>query len=236
MAKITLIGLEQFLNPDSSIFDNMQLPEGIDKETLVGTILMRCNEFEVLYPDPEFMKTAVYIWSKKHYWTFNKWITVMNKEYEPLWNKDYTEEMTDEHSGEYSKEGSGSASGNSSSSSDYTRTDNISTTNDATQTHSEAAFNSSDLEEKTKDVIDQDGTQTGTVRNAGSDSQQFGNTNSTDESGDDSYTNTHNYHGYGNIGIMSSQQLFRDEISTTSWSIYEAIADLFCQEFCIMVY
>ena len=236
MAKITLIGLEQFLQPDHSLFDELDLPEGIDKETLVDTIFLRCNEFEVLYPDPNFMTAAIRVWGKKHYWTFDKWIKVMQKEYEPLWNKDYTEEITDEHEGEYSKEGSGSASGNNSSSSDYTRTDDLATTNDVTTTHSEAAFNSSSLEEKSQDVIDQDGSQTGTVRNAGSESSQFGHRNSTDESGDDSYTNTHNYHGYGNIGIMSSQQLFRDEVSTTRWSIYEAIADMFCSEFCIMVY
>ena len=52
-AKITLIGLENYLNPDRSVFDRMQLPEGIDKETLVGSILMRCQEFELLYTDPE---------------------------------------------------------------------------------------------------------------------------------------------------------------------------------------
>lgn len=259
-AKITLIGMEKFLNPEHSVFEDLILPEGIDKDTLIGSIIMRCQEFELLYPDPEFMTAAVNVWGRKHYWTFDKWIKVMNKEYDPLYNKDYHEEWTDTHEGEYSKEGSGSSSGNTSNSSDMTRTDNLShstdvtrtddltTTNDATVTHSEKAYNDSSFVGTTEDVTDQDGSQTGTVRTAGTDtdtgtvrdagtaSGEYENSNSSDESGDDSYENTHTYHGYGNIGIMSSQQLFRDEISTTSWSIYEAISDLFCQEFCIMIY
>ena len=259
-AKITLIGMENFLNPEHSVFEDLILPEGIDKDTLIGSILLRCQEFELLYSDPEFMTAAVNVWGRKHYWTFDKWIKVMNKEYDPLYNKDYYEEWTDKHEGEYSKEGSGSSSGNTSSSSDMTRTnnlshstdvtrtDNLASTNDVTLTHSEKAYNDSSFVGTTQDVTDQDESQTGTVRTAGTDTDtgtvrdagtatgQYGNRNSSDESGDDSYENTHEYHGYGNIGVMSSQQLFRDEVSTTSWSIYEAISDLFCQEFCIMIY
>ena len=74
-AKITLIGLENYLNPERSVFDNMVLPEGIDKDTLVGSILLRCQEFELLYSDPEFMTAAVNVWSRKNYWTFDKWVT-----------------------------------------------------------------------------------------------------------------------------------------------------------------
>lgn len=283
-SKITLIGMERFLNPERSVFDELLLPEGIDKEILVGSILMRCQEFELLYSDPEFMTAAVNVWGRKHYWTFDKWIKVMNKEYEPLWNKDFTEEISDTHEGEYSKEGTGSSSGNTreatdmtrtddlsettditrtdnlSHTDDHTRTDDLATTNDVTLTHSEKAYNSSGMVDTTEDVTDQDGTQTGTsrtageatdtgtvrnagtvnntgtVRDAGTVTNTFGNNSSSGESGDDSYENSHTYHGYGNIGIMSSQQLFRDEISTTSWSIYEAISDLFCEEFCIMIY
>ena len=224
MAKLTLIGMEQFLNPDHSVFEDLELPEGIDKETLIDTILLRCNEFELLYPDPNFMTAAVTVWGKKHYWTFDKWIKVMNKEYDPLYNKDYHEEWTDTH------EGSGATVGSDSRSDDYTRTDNLKAETDITETHSEKAYNNASFVDTTKDVTDGEVKNTGTQRNAGSSSGTFGNESS------DTYENTHEYHGYGNIGIMSSQQLFRDEVSTTSWSIYEAISDMFCSEFCIMIY
>lgn len=224
MAKITLIGMEQFLNPEHSVFEDLELPEGIDKDILINTILLRCNEFELLYPDPNFMTAAVTVWGKKHYWTFDKWIKVMNKEYDPLYNKDYHEEWTDTH------EGSGMNSGSDSRSDDYTRTDNLKAETDITDTHSEKAMNDTNFVATTKDVTDGEVKNTGTQKNAGTSDGTFGSESS------DEYENTHEYHGYGNIGIMSSQQLFRDEVSTTSWSIYEAISDMFCSEFCIMIY
>lgn len=236
MAKITLIGLEQFLNPERSVFDNLILPDGIDKDTLVDTILLRCNEFELLYPDPEFMTAAVNIWGRKNYWTFDKWIKLINKEYDPLYNKDYYEEWKDTHEGEFSKDGSDSATGTNSENSDYTRTDNLKMENDSTLTHSERAYNDSNMAEISEDVTDGEINNTGTQRNAGTSSGSFSNGSTNAESGDDSYTNEHTYHGYGNIGITSAQELFQKETDVARFNLYSQIADLFCQEFCIMVY
>ena len=227
-AKITLIGIENYLNPERSVFDKMNLPDGIDKETLIGAILLRCQEFELLYSDPDFLIDAVNIWSRKNYWTFDKWVKLINKDYDPLYNKDYYEEITDTHSGDYSKEGSGSSSGNTSENSDFTQTIDTG----ETVTHSEKAYNNSEYVGTTQDVSNQDGT----VRNAGTNSGSYGNTNSNDESGNDSYENKHNYHGYGNIGITSAQELFLKETDVAKWNMYEHIADLFATEFCIMVY
>lgn len=236
MAKITLIGLEQLLNPERSVFDNLTLPEDIDKETLVDTILLRCNEFELLYPDPDFMTAAVNVWGRKNYWTFNKWVELINKQYDPLYNKDYFEEWTDTHEGEFSKDGTDSATGTNSESSDYTRTDNLKMENDSTLTHSERAYNDSAMADISEDVTDGEINNTGTQRNAGSSSGSFSNGSTNAESGDDSYTNQHNYHGYGNIGITSAQELFLKEADVARFNLYSQIADLFCQEFCIMVY
>ena len=235
-SKITLIGLERFLDPNS-VFDELDLPEGIDKTTLIGTILLRCQEFELLYPDPEFMTAAVKIWGMKNYWTFNKWITLINKQYDPLYNKDYYEEITDTH------EGSGSSSGNTSQSddhtvtSDHTRTDNLKTETDNNDTHSEKAYNSgSSFVETAKDVLDGEVNQTGTQRSAGTDRDAGTSTGTYGNRSSDEYENNHEYHGYGNIGITSAQELFQKEAEVARFNLYEQIADLFCQEFCIMVY
>ena len=271
-AKITLIGIENYLNPDRSVFEKMQLPDGIDKDTLIGSIILRCQEFELLYSDPDFLIDAVNIWSRKNYWTFDKWVKAINIKYDPLYNYDRTEEWTDTHEGDYSKQGNGSSSGSTNDSSDYTRTDNLthssdhtrtdnltmtnnlSDTNDVTVTHSEKAFNDSSLVTNQQDVTDQDqshtgtvtntGTQrnagtdtdTGTVRDAGSASGSYSNTNSNGESGDDSFENKHNGRMYGNIGVTTSQQMLQSELDIATWNMYEHIADLFCSEFCIMVY
>lgn len=234
-SKITLIGLESFLEPNS-VFDELTLPTGIDLETLKGTIFLRCQEFELLYPDPEFMRSAVKIWGMKNYWTFNKWVELINKQYDPLYNKDYFEEWTDTHEGEYSKENSDSSSGSNSDSSTFTRTDNLKSETDGTVTHSEKAFNDTNMVDISKDTTDGEVKHTGTETNAGTTSGTFSNSLDSDESGNDSYTKEHTYHGYGNIGITSAQELFQRQAEVARFNLYEQIADLFCQEFCIMVY
>ena len=243
-SKITLIGLENYLNPDKSIFDNMVLPDGIEKDVLIGSIVLRCQEFELLYSDPEFMIDAVNIWSRKNYWTFDKWVKALNIQYDPLYNYDRTEEYTDTHFGKFGKTGSGT----SSNSSDYTRTDNLSQSDDHTRTdnlsstltHSEKAFNDATLVTSSQDSTSDSGTQrmagtvtnSGTQRNAGSESGSVSN----NENGTDDYTNTHKARLFGNIGVTTSQQMLQSEFDIARWNMYEHIADLFCQEFCIMVY
>lgn len=283
-SKITILGLENYLNPEHSVFERMTLPDGIDKDTLIGSIILRCQEFELLYSDPDFMITAVDYWAKKNYRTFDKWVKALDIEYDPLYNYDRTEEFTDTHTGKYDKGVDGAISGGNTHSDDYTRTDNLSqaddhtrtdnltesddhtrtdnlsTTNDVTLTHSEKAYNDSSYVGTTQDVTDQDGSQKGTVknagtvtntgtqreagtvtntgtqRNAGSASDEFANSSRTDESGNDSYTNIHKARLYGNIGVTTSQQMLQSELDIARWNLYEHIADLFCTEFCIMVY
>lgn len=235
-AKITLIGIENYLNPERSVFEKMQLPDGIDKDTLIGSILLRCQEFELLYSDPDFLIDAVNIWSRKNYWTFDKWVKAINIKYDPLYNYDRTEEWSDTHEGDYSKTGSGSSSGNTGTTNNLTETHNLHSTNDVTNTHSEKAFNDTSLVNNQQDVTDQDGSDTGTITNTGSVTGTYNNTDSNNESGDDSFENKHSGRMFGNIGVTTSQQMLQSELDLARWNMYEHIADLFASEFCIMVY
>lgn len=47
---------------------------------------------------------------------------------------------------------------------------------------------------------------------------------------------TREAHLYGNIGIVSSQQMLQSEYDIAYWNIYDHIKDIFMQEFCIMIY
>lgn len=235
-SKITLIGMERFLNPEHSIFEELTLPEGIDKDTLIGAIFLRCQEFELLYSSPDFMIEAVKVWGMKNYWTFDRWVKLINKQYDPLYNKDYHEEVSDIHYGQFNKSGSGSNSGSSSESSDYTRTDNLANSSSSTDTHSEKAYNDANFVDTTKDVNSSSGTNTGTQRNAGQTSESVSNQSSNSESGSDNHTDTHTLHGYGNIGVTAAQTLFMKETEVAAWNMYEHMADLFASEFCLMIY
>ena len=247
-AKITLIGLENYLNPEHSVFEQLSLPEGINRDVLVNSILMRCQEFELLYSDPDFMIKAVNVWSLKNYRTFDKWVKALNIKYDPLYNYDRTEEYTDEHTGSYNRTGSDSGSNSNTRTDNLTMTNNLTTTNnltdtnDVTLTHSEKAYDEAAFVEKDKDVTDQDQTHTGTVTdtrtvtNTGtvSDSGNY-NSNNTDI-GTDSHTDKHTARLYGNIGVTTSQQMLQSELDLARWNLYDHISDLFAQEFCIMIY
>lgn len=94
--KLTLIGIESYMNAkNESVFDSLVLPAGYVKEDVVNTILVECGEFETLYPDADYLKSAIGLWGKKWERTFTKWLTALTIEYNPLENYDRKEEWTD---------------------------------------------------------------------------------------------------------------------------------------------
>ncbi len=114
---LTLIGIENFLNyQDDSLFSNITLPTGIDKDILVENILVQSAEFEVLYSNADFLKEVINHFFEKYNKTFTKWITALNIEYNPLENYDRQESWSDYHNGSSNASGSSNSSNNSSGS------------------------------------------------------------------------------------------------------------------------
>lgn len=95
-AKYTLIGIQSyFKNAGSDLFENLSLPTGLDKDTLTDNILLVGGEFEVLYSDPNFLKSAIGVWSDREAATFQRWVDALAIEYAPLENYDRHENWTD---------------------------------------------------------------------------------------------------------------------------------------------
>lgn len=88
-AKLTLNGLYQW---DSSLFSDLVLPEGIDKDLFIASLLLKGGEFEVLYPQPVFMKNSIKIWSMKWFRTFSEWLRGTKESWNPIYNYDRFEE------------------------------------------------------------------------------------------------------------------------------------------------
>ena len=118
-AKMTLIGLYSY---DNTIFDLLTLPEGIDKDTLINNIFSRSGDFEVMYPDPTYLKPAIGAWSAKWQSTFIRWINALNIEYDPLENYNRYEHWTDDDDTTIT----GNASGNSTGKTHSVNTDKVS--------------------------------------------------------------------------------------------------------------
>lgn len=95
-AKITLIGLNNYcVAKGYSLFDQVLIPSGIDRDMLIHAILLRAGDFEVLYPNPDFMQDVINSLFKRWYKTFAKWEKALNIEYDPLSNYDRKEEWSD---------------------------------------------------------------------------------------------------------------------------------------------
>ena len=99
-AKITTIGFHNWMQShNDDLFSKMNLPVGIDKDTLIDNILLRAGEFEVVYANPFFFQNAIGAWSDKHNKTFEKWVNALSLEYNPIENYDRMEEWEDKSNG-----------------------------------------------------------------------------------------------------------------------------------------
>ncbi len=66
-----------------------------DPEALLAAIMIKGGQMEPLFADPRFFYNMNNMWWKKWIPTFKYWWTVSEKEYEPLWDREGFEEITD---------------------------------------------------------------------------------------------------------------------------------------------
>lgn len=99
-SKLSIVGLYE---ADKSLFANMVLPVGVDKDTLINNILSECYDLEVVYPDSDYMKSAIGFWSKSMLPNWNKVNDILTDDYDPL--NSYRKQTV--HTGEDSKRTNG---------------------------------------------------------------------------------------------------------------------------------
>lgn len=223
-ATMTLIGL---YNYDSTIFDNLTVPDALDKDTLVNNILLRSGDFECIYPNPTFLSSAIGVWSNKWQATMEKWAEALNADYDPLQNYDRTETWTDTKTGTQTDVQSGDQtnvkSGNVKDQSDGGNTN----VNEVSAFDGGTAYTPHD-----KQTFDTDQSNTTTYNNV-QDKLTF---NNVQNQRTDNLTDGHTGHVYGNIGVTTSQQMLEAELKIRAWNIYEHITDLFLTEFVLPIY
>ena len=229
IAKITLTGQENYLaRTNKSLFDYMSLPTGIDKDNLIDNILMECGEFEVLYSDPEFMRSSIGVWSTKHYRTFEKWITALNIEYNPLENYDRFEDYTDKRTENSTENVIDKNSTDTSSKTDASgKSEQNGNTEDLTSAFDSGSYQPADKHEIDTDEKHEDTTETKSNISYG------GNTDTTGQKTDDS---VHVGRIHGNIGVTTSQQMLQSELDIAKFNIINEITKIFMQDLLICVY
>lgn len=94
---MTIAGLYNY-NP--KVFDRLNLPAGVDRDTVVFHIIEECGTLEIMFPSYEYLRDSIYYWSKGALESWTRYWTAINKDYDPLNNYDRTESVSEETGGE----------------------------------------------------------------------------------------------------------------------------------------
>lgn len=213
-ATLSIWGLNLY---DNHIFDNMVVPANVDADKVKENILIECAELELLYPDWDFMKDAISLWSNTELPTWTRIANLAALEYNPIENYDRRENALESESRQR----------------DTTRNDDItnkSTGNSVNTSESltrVAGFNSSALGVKDKTT---DGNSSNS--NNSGESKQI-----TTEGGTDNTGRVHSSHIHGNIGVTTTQQMAEQELNIApKLNVVKYIVESFKQRFCLLVY
>lgn len=210
MANLTLMGL---YNYDDTLFNQLEVPEGVDKQLLIDNILMECAELEVVYSNYHFIKWAIGRWSEKELVVWNKLKELFELDYNPIWNVDGTEEESITRALDRSTNSTGNINNASSV--------GVNSTN----AHGVTGFNSEDYANAEQDILD---STTGSTSNT--DTQDQGNQK-------DLETITTKKTRGGNIGVTTTQKMLNEELDVRpKLNIYNYIVESFKSRFCLLIY
>lgn len=190
-----------------SLFDGLQVPEGVDKEVVIENLLISTMELEVMISSGPVMARALAAYSAMMLPSWTRYAKALGLEYNPLDTDERTRTL--EHSGEDSN----------------TRSPNLTTTgqnngSDST-TREVVGFDSAQLQMSEKNT-----TQLGTgntITSTGTDKSE----------GTNKYTDTETFQGRAG---KSAQSLVTAEIALASENAVAKIVDDIKQKFCLLVY
>ena len=95
-ANLSPLGLYHW---DQTIFDLMQIPSALNRDTLIDNLLAETAELEVLYPNPVVFKNLVGVWSAKQLDIWNRLYATTQYEYNPIENYNRYETGSDSGTG-----------------------------------------------------------------------------------------------------------------------------------------
>ena len=129
-ATMSLLGLYQ---KNNNLFIELELPKGIERDTVVDNLLMETAELEVLFTNPLFMQAAIGTWSSKELPVWQKLYDTTLLKYNPIQNYDRTEKWSEDEN--ITKNTDSEATGTSKTESDGTSKQNRDTTIDNATNH-----------------------------------------------------------------------------------------------------
>lgn len=236
-ATMSVWGLYQW---DNTLFDNLNVPEGINKDDLCDNILIESASLEVLYASPDFLKQAIGVWSERRSPIWAKMLETTGYIYNPIHNYDRTETHTETVSKETAN--SDTKTVDSEKTRSDTRTVDTDTTSStsgsSTSTDSKTSYESNsfkDTGKNTRSGSDQStGTEDTTETLSGTDTEDT--TETLSGTGSEDTERTLTIHASGNVGIMSTQEMIERQRKIIDFDVVQIITTEFIDKFCIGVY
>lgn len=230
MARVTLWGFYQY---DKTLFDNILLPDGIDKDNLVADIMRNSGDLYPYHQVPEYLKRNITYWFARRLFDFDRMYKALRMDYSPIENYDRIESIKRD----YENSGSDKASTTlgSSTTSSHTGTDTDNMQGSGSNEKGVSAYNEDGYTNREKDTEthNSNNTQTynSTVTNTGS------GTDTTQTEYGLKRKEVEDIRVHGNIGVTTSQQMLESELSLRSkYDIYKIISKEFEREFLVQIY
>ena len=150
-SRTSLWGLYQY---DEDILNTLVLPNSFsneEKQTIKDNILIESAELELYWTNPDFLKVAIQIWSKKQCPVWDRLKEALELEYNPIENYDRLEHWEDSATGSSETSGQHSLSGTNRN----TLEDTTSTTGSDTGTVSNSGSKDIDISNSDRNTIDE---------------------------------------------------------------------------------
>lgn len=90
---ISVLGMWQFNN---ALFDKFAVPDQIDKQEVVDTILLECAELPVVYTNWDVLQGAIGLLSKRRLHAWERMARALFEDYNPMHNFDRYEDSSDD--------------------------------------------------------------------------------------------------------------------------------------------
>ena len=221
-ANLSIIGA---YNYDSTLFDNLHLPEDVDRETVISNILDCCAELELLYPDLPYLKNAIGYWSAKEMPYWEKIREMETAEYNPIENYDRYDTEVETTDRAHDRNTNNAATGTTTNSAKSVDVEN------GLNRDMVAGYNSNNL-------VTNGETRSNSTTNSTADAETKANTVQLNtEKGKENENRVKSLHSHGNIGVTTVAQMMREMVDVLpSVNTVSVICESFKRRFCLLVY
>ena len=235
-------------NYNPNVLDLLEVPEAIDKATLIDNLLMETAEREIIYTNLAFLRQAIGSWSKKNLPVWEELYKTTQYEYNPIWNKDGTvteTETRDLHGTNYHTDNTDRVDNltdkNTRNFQDKeTRNLEDKETRDLNDTALESVYGFNSSSDAPANKVETDYTGTDTNNHTGTDTMDHTGRQDIDRTYDERTSDTgtvkHERVEQGNIGITSTQSLILEQREVVKINLMDIIIDDFQKKFCLGVY